>query len=287
VHDTPPKLPRVRRFIAVDETVRDRLMVQEGIAESLIEVVYNGVDMDRFQPRPPLPQRPQKALVISNYLEPSQLNVISTACQRQGIELDAIGAKLGGSYPRPEDVMGKYDVVFAKGRCAWESLAIGAAVIVCDTWGVGPIVTTTELTSLRRANFGRRLLQQPLHIEAITRELSRYDAADAGEVSRQIRATASVDLTVDRLLECYAAAIKDHGAAPTNMAADMRATAAFLQSWPAMRCLPVSDSDAAIERTLWIIRDELKRERRTTGLRKWFGSIQKWCGLPALPSRAA
>ena len=287
VHDTPPKLPRVRRFIAVDETVRDRLMIQEGIAESLIEVVYNGVDMDRFRPRPPLPRRPQKALVISNYLEPSQLNVISTACQRQGIELDAIGAKLGGSCPRPEDVLGKYDVVFAKGRCAWESLAVGASVIVCDTWGVGPLVATTELTSLRRANFGRRLLQRPLHIDTIVRELSRYDAADAGEVSRQIRATASVELTVDRLLECYAAAIEDHGAAPMDMAADMRATAAFLQSWSATRCLPASDSDAASERMRWIIRDELKRARGTTGLRKWFRSIQKRYGLPVFLRRAA
>src|SRR5258707_741868 len=74
VHDTPPKLPRVRRYVAVDETVRDRLVVQEGIAERLVEVIFNGVDLDRFQPRGPLPPRPQKALVISNYLERGQLD---------------------------------------------------------------------------------------------------------------------------------------------------------------------------------------------------------------------
>src|SRR5436190_19789300 len=193
VGDTPPKLPRVRRFVAVDETVRDRLIVQEGIAESLVEVIFNGVDLAPFQLRPSLPRRPQKALVISNYLERSQLDVISAACRRQAIELAAIGAKLGGTCPRPEEVLGQYDLVFAKGRCAWESLAVGAAVIVCDTWGVGPLVTTAQLASLRRANFGRRLLQQPLRVEVLAREIARYDAADAADVSRQIRATASVD----------------------------------------------------------------------------------------------
>ncbi|HMC12259.1 MAG TPA: glycosyltransferase, partial [Pirellulaceae bacterium] len=244
VGDTPPKLPRVRRFVAVDETVRDRLLVQEGIAESLVEVIFNGVDLDRFQPRPSLPRRPQKALVISNYLERSQLDVISAACRRQAIELDAIGAKLGGTCPRPEEVLGQYDLVFAKGRCAWESLAVGAAVIVCDTWGVGPLVTTAQLASLRRANFGRRLLQQPLRVEVLAREIARYDAADAEEVSRQIRATAGVDRMVDRLLECYAVAIRqEREVVSTDLVADMRAAAAFLRAWPPHEPLPSPGSN--------------------------------------------
>jgi len=73
VHDTPPQLPRVRRYVAVDETVRERLLVREGIAPADVEVIFNGVDLERFQPRPALPPRPQKALAISNYLEPGQV----------------------------------------------------------------------------------------------------------------------------------------------------------------------------------------------------------------------
>jgi hypothetical protein len=189
-------------------------------------------------------------------------------------------------------VLGQYDLVFAKGRCAWESLAVGTAVIVCDTWGVGPLVTTAQLPSLRSANFGRRLLQQPLRVDVLAREIARYDAADAADVSRQIRATASVDQMVDRLLECYAAAIAAHREAATDLAADMRAAAAFLRgrTAPGPSFPSASNGDSLqtnVERLRSIIRDELKRDRRTTGLRKWVRSIRKHLPLPGLFRRAA
>jgi glycosyl transferase family 4 len=287
VHDMPPKLPRVRRFIAVDETVRDRLTIQEGIAAPHVEVIYNGVDLDRFQPRPPLPARPRKALAISNYLEPQQVEIIAAACRSRGIELDAIGAKLGGSHPHPESVLGQYDIVFAKARCAWESLAVGTAVIVCDTWGLGPLVTTAELASLRSANFGRRLLQRPLRADVIADELARYDASDAAEVSWQIRATASVEQTVDRLLQCYDEVIREHRAAVPDLAADMRAAAEFLRHWPSLHSPAAVSVHAPINRVRWIIRDELQRNRRTSGLRKLWRSIQKRWPLTKSPRRAA
>lgn len=287
VHDMPPQLPRVRRFIAVDETVRDRLTIQEGIAASQVEVIYNGVDLDRFLPRAPLPARPRKALAISNYLELQQVEIIAAACRRRGIQLDAIGAKLGGSHPQPENVLGQYDIVFAKARCAWEALAVGTAVIVCDTWGLGPLVMTAELASLRRANFGRRLLQRPLRTDVIAQELARYDANDAAEVSRQIRATASVEQTVDRLVQCYDEVIHENRAAAPDLAADMRAAAEFLRHWPSLHSLAEVSDHSAVSSVRWIIRDELQRNRRTSGLRKLWRSIQKRWPLAKSPRRAA
>ena len=37
---------------------------------------------------------------------------------------------------------GDYDLVFAKARCALEAMAVGAAVVLCDTHGLGPMVTS-------------------------------------------------------------------------------------------------------------------------------------------------
>src|SRR5207249_2896136 len=110
------------------------------------------------------------------------------------------------------------------------------------------------------------------------------------DVSRQIRATASVDQTVDRLLECYAHAIMAHREAPTDAAADMRAAGAFLHSWPVLSPSSTPSGDflsTGAEQLRSIIRDEFKRERRTRGLRKWVRSIRKHWPLPSLFRRAA
>ena len=69
-------------------------------------------------------------------------------------------------------MLGQYDIVFAKARCALEALAVGNAVVLCDTVGVGPMVTTGEVDRLRRLNFGVRALR-----EATTRGVEKGDRA--------------------------------------------------------------------------------------------------------------
>jgi Glycosyltransferase Family 4 len=293
-HDTPPQLPRIRHFVAVDHTVRERLLVREAIPEALVSVIFNRVDLDRFRSRDPLPERPRRALAISNYLDPVNVESLAAACQRHAIALDMMGAKLGGPCERPENELRNYDLVFAKGRCAWEALAVGAAVIVCDRWGVGPLVTAARLESLRAANFGRRLLQQPLAADAISREIEQYDAADAGEVSRQIRATASLDQTVDQLLATYAAAINAHHETPADLWADMRAAADVLARWTEF-VPPTAERSAAPQRLRVVgegaarraVRDELVRMRGETGLRKLWRSLKKRFPQFAFRRRAA
>ena len=194
-HDTPPRHPRIRRYVAVDDTCRDRLLCKHAIAAEKIDVLHNAVDLRRFHARGPLPERPRKALLFSNYVANGpQLRAVKKACAELGITLDAVGLKLGGGTASPETILGKYDLIFAKARCAWEALATGVAVVVCDAGGVGQLVTTAQLEHFRRCNFGRRLLQTPVRVDAVKQQILRYDPVDATEVSRQIRQTASLDL---------------------------------------------------------------------------------------------
>jgi len=282
VHDTPPQLPRIHRYVAVDQTVRDRLLIQEGIDASRVEVIFNGIDLKRFQPRGPLPRRPRRALALSNYLQTRHVEIIRTACQRHDVDLDAVGAKLGGACERPEELLADYDLVFAKGRCAWESLAVGAAVIVCDVGGAGPLVTSAELPALRQANFGRRLLAHPLNAEWLAEQIARYSAADAALVNAEIRATANLDATVDRLLACYHSAIASQGQTPVDMADDMRAAADFLRRWPVLEAhRPLSPPLETERRPLterqfrYLIRDELRGQRRSYGMQRLWRSLQR------------
>ena len=61
VHGGVPRVGRPRlfpafgRYVAVEGLCRDRLLTTAGIPASMVEVLYNLADLERFRPRPPLP----------------------------------------------------------------------------------------------------------------------------------------------------------------------------------------------------------------------------------------
>ncbi|HEX2093321.1 MAG TPA: glycosyltransferase [Longimicrobiaceae bacterium] len=230
--DAPLDFPRVLRYVAVDHTCRDRLRFEHGIPDERIQVILNSVDLTRFRPRAPLPARPKRALVFSNAAGPgrSHLPAIRRACAAAGIEVEVVGASAGRSLARPEEALEEFDLVFAKARAALEAMAVGAAVILCDMTGAGPMVTTANLDRLRQLNFGMRALQQPVTAEFLAQEIARYDAADAAAVSRAVRANAGTDLMIEELCSLYGAVVAEHaGGGAGDRLAEQRAATAYLQ----------------------------------------------------------
>jgi hypothetical protein len=64
----------------------------------------------------------------------------------------------------------------------------------------------------------------------LLREIGRYNAQDATEVSRRIRATTAIDPSLDELLALYSEVIAAHQRAPaSDPLAEGRAAAAYLQ----------------------------------------------------------
>src|SRR4051794_30973670 len=128
----PPAHPRVLAYVAVDDTCRDRLVFEHGIPEERVRVTLHAADLERFRPRGPLPERPRRALVFSNNANRwTHLGAVPEACARAGVELDVVGSGVNAASDRPESLLGDYDLVFAKARCALEALAVGTAVILC------------------------------------------------------------------------------------------------------------------------------------------------------------
>jgi glycosyltransferase involved in cell wall biosynthesis len=208
-HDSPPGFPRILQYVAVNLPCRQRLVVKHAIPADRVRLILNFVDLERFKPRGPLPPRPERALVFSNNAtERTHLPAVREACARAGIAVDVIGAGAGKICARPEEVLGDYDLVFAKGRSALEALAVGAAVVLCDAAGVGPMVTTGELDRLRA--LGIHALCQPVDPQVLALEIARYDSQDATEVSRRIRATAGRDGAVDEILALYQEVLAEH-----------------------------------------------------------------------------
>lgn len=210
-HDRPPSSSRIVRYVAVDLPCRDRLILTCGIPEERVRVIYNFVDLERFRPRDPLPERPKRALVFSNYAtRRTHLPAVRKACAQLGLTLEVIGAGVGNPIDRPEEVLGAYDLVFAKGRCALEALAVGVAVILCDTRGVGPMVTTDALNRLRPLNFGYRAFTDPVTEDCLVREIGRYDPQDAALVCYWIRANAGLNTAVEALTRLYGEVLAEH-----------------------------------------------------------------------------
>jgi hypothetical protein len=230
--EAPPKFPRILRYVAVDYTCRDRLLLEHGIPDDRVSVLLNFVDLERFSPRLPLPARPRRGLVFSNQIRESPLlAALRESCDRQAIELETIGIQFGSIHARPEDILGNYDIVFAKARSAMEALAVGTAVVLYDEAGLGPMVTSDEFERLRRLNFGIRSLSlSRVTPEAISNQISRYDPDDAARVSARIRAEAGCDAVVENILFMYTAVISEFEVrGEQDLAAEERATADYLR----------------------------------------------------------
>jgi hypothetical protein len=125
------------------------------------------------------------------------------ACRQAGLQLDVVGAGVGRLATRPEDLLGRYDIVFAKAKAAMEAMAVGTAVILCDFSGVGPMVRSADFDRLRPLNFGFEALAEPLRPEPLIREIARYDPEDATRVRDLIRSSAGLVGTVERLVAIY------------------------------------------------------------------------------------
>ncbi len=207
--ETPPRFPRILRYVAVDHLCRDRLICEQGIPEDRVRVLLNFIDLDRFKPRGPLPRRPRRALIFSNYAI-EYVGSVREACAGLGITLDVIGRSYGNECAQPEKILIDYEIVFARGRSALEALAVGAAVVLLGREGMGPMVTVSEFDRLRLLNFGARGLCYPVTAEILQSQLMRYDADDAAEVSQMVRASAGRNEAVDRMISLYQEVIAEN-----------------------------------------------------------------------------
>src|SRR5436190_21006410 len=103
-------MPRLRRYLAVDDGCRERLE-RDGVPRDRIDVVYNAVDLDQYRRRGPLPQRPARALVLTKGAE--HLAVVRSAAAAAGLVLDELGSGAGAVVDDLPARLPAYDIVIA------------------------------------------------------------------------------------------------------------------------------------------------------------------------------
>jgi hypothetical protein len=224
--EAPILHPQVRRFVAVDDLCRQRCLA-DGAPADRLSIVHNPVDLLRFVERPPLPDRPRKALLLTKTKD--QRQAVAVACKARGIAFDELGSAVGNVAPNLEAILPQYDVVFATARMALEAAAVGCAVIVADGRGVRGMLTSEVWTEWRLQNLGARLLAEPVTSDALIKALDAYDPKDAAQVTRQVRADADLTDYVAAMTRLYHAAIEE---GVTASASELRAAnAALLEDW--------------------------------------------------------
>jgi glycosyltransferase involved in cell wall biosynthesis len=230
--EAPFYFPRILRYVAVDQPCRKRIESTPGIPTERIQTIHNAVDLKRFKPRPPLPARPRRALVFSNHAARStHLPAVQKACRQSKLELDVIGSGYGNTVTNPENVLPRYDIIFAKARCALEALAVGNAVVLCDHVGLGEMVSSENLDALRPMNFGAGLLVRPLSAELIRREIDKYNPLDAAAVSQRVRNQAGLEETTRCWIKLYSDVIEEFAHSPRNCTEEVHALADYLRQW--------------------------------------------------------
>jgi glycosyltransferase involved in cell wall biosynthesis len=221
--EAPRLHPQIRRFVAVDDSCR-ALCVKRGIPEDRLSVILNAVDLARFVRRPPLPLKPKAALMLTKTRE--EQGSVRAACAKAGLALHELGPATREFSDQLENVLPRYDIVFATARMALEAAAVGCAVVVVDGRGFAGMLCCKNLKAWRRLNFGIGVLTAPVTAASLDAAIAAYDAADAAQVCEQLRAEASADDYAAAYLELYRQAIGEGVARDASHAA---ATAAWLE----------------------------------------------------------
>jgi hypothetical protein len=238
--DAQPKHPRILHYVTVTETLRLRMAIESNIPLGMIEVVHNAVDLKIFSRARQPPDRPQRALVYSRVVMPD--NPLGAA-----IRAAALGAGLQLEFSRslrddspivdPQELLVRYDIVFASGKSAIDALACGCAVIVLGAaaggWAgksSGEMVDMGNFERLRQANFSLPVNAPPPSIVGISEQISRYTPRNTADVSSHLRQIANVDAYVDRFLAIYRRVIDLAQTSAPDPRAEQRAAYAYLRS---------------------------------------------------------
>jgi hypothetical protein len=174
----PPAIPGVvGAVVTLYDRVDERVRALPG--PHRIVRLTQPVDVERFKPLRPLPDRPHVALTLGNYVAGPRAELLAEACRRAGLQLRHVGTHGETQTLRPEVVLNGADVVFGKARVIAEAMACGRAAYVYDHNGGEGWVTAENRARLATDNFGGQSMPVAVDLDRLTADLARYDPAAA------------------------------------------------------------------------------------------------------------
>lgn len=180
----PPQVDGVlQAIVTLYKRVHQRVVAQ-AVTTPVVRM-RQPVDIERFKPTTVLNRRPRSAIAFGNYLGGPRRDLIKSACEAAGIDLEFGGAAAGKLEIRPQELLNRFDIVFGKAKVIHEAMGCGRAVYVLDHNGAEGWVTADNYELLVDDNFGGRSASKPTTVESLAADLRNYDRS-MGIVNRDL-----------------------------------------------------------------------------------------------------
>ncbi|HEX5610201.1 MAG TPA: hypothetical protein VFX45_08930 [Solirubrobacterales bacterium] len=178
----PPQLPGVvEAAVALNERVARRLRAFAG--EVPVTRLRQPIDTERFLARGALPQRAQRALLLSNNNLGDREAILEAACAAAGMTLERVGGQ-AGQEADPRAQLSAADVVIGYGRSLLEAMACGRAAFVYDWAGGEGWVTAETYPAIEADGFAGRD-EVVLDADGLADSLRGYDRS-MGSLNRDL-----------------------------------------------------------------------------------------------------
>ncbi len=192
----------VSHYLAISEEVAKNLIGQ-GVPERAITIIRNLVSTQRFFPKTPIRQRPERILVLSNKIDEERRIILRAAARIIGASIKFVGAAATIPQDKLCDAINDADVVVTLGRGVVEAMLCGRVPLVFDIHGGDGLVTPENLHELKTCNFSGRYSGMDYSVGNLVEEFQKY-RQDHGHCLREIALTQfALELNLPRLLDIY------------------------------------------------------------------------------------
>lgn len=169
--------PQLEGMVAAAVVLNDRVLARLRALALPIPVLRlrQPIDIERFVPAAPLPERPRRALLLSNNPVADRMRMLEAACEELGLELVRVGGEAGQSSD-PRAALLSAEIVIGYGRSILEAMACGRAAYVYDRHGGDGWVTAESYPEIEAAGFSGRSGREIVDAAALLDDLRRYEA---------------------------------------------------------------------------------------------------------------
>jgi hypothetical protein len=179
----PPLISGITRVVVVlSDRVEQRIRAMD-IPHEIVRL-RQPIATERLIPRGAPRAKPQRALLLGNYLQADIRRVIVEAWSCAGIEIVQVGRPTEESL-HPESDIAEADIVVGKGRAVLDAMACGRPAYVYDMFGTDGWVTPEAYPLMEADGFAGLAFPVAFDRRTLRRDLERYDPL-MGQVNREL-----------------------------------------------------------------------------------------------------
>ncbi|MCA9189623.1 MAG: hypothetical protein R3E01_06640 [Pirellulaceae bacterium] len=194
--------PNIRYRVGISPLACQQIERATGVPSD--GILGNYVDLSSIPQVTARPERPRRWLVVchkkhawTHYAKIAWLGFC------HGAHCAAVGPRIFRRIRSIPAEAARFDLVFASARCALESAAAGAGVIVTDYRGVAGFVTPDNVLHAWHHNFGGEMLTSPAHFDALEQAILCYDSQHAYDAAMTVQRLANLSQGLARWEAIY------------------------------------------------------------------------------------